>query len=216
MYHGASKCNCYALCRNSSSFILNMFPADTIGQLFHHVLLDEECALYACRLKGRFTPQPSEPRPLNPIAQVLLYGDDMVGTQSERDKAPSDQTQIHRGVYLHTFSVTLWYGPGPLLSRKISEFMNGADYFGAAFISTSTSTERPHQARDQREFMNEAAPSSGLNSLHGQRWRHNFRAAPPPGRAGRSHSTLWAEAVLRIVCCDRADLLKTFARIVLP
>ena len=29
--NGASKYNYYALCRNSSSFILNMFPADTIG-----------------------------------------------------------------------------------------------------------------------------------------------------------------------------------------
>ena len=100
MYNGASKYNCYALCRNSSSFILNMSPADTIGQLFHHVLLDEECALYACRLKGRFTPQPSEPRPLNPIAQVLLYGDDMVGTQSVSDKAPGPRPKSTEGFTL--------------------------------------------------------------------------------------------------------------------
>nr|XP_054767771.1 uncharacterized protein LOC129275028 isoform X2 [Lytechinus pictus] len=50
---------------------------ETSGQLFHQVLLDEECALYACRLKGRNTPELGEPRPLNPVGKVLMYGDDM-------------------------------------------------------------------------------------------------------------------------------------------
>ena len=47
-------------------------------------------------------------------------------------------------------------------------------YFGAAFISTRPAPG-PHQART-KGFMNEAAPSSSLNSLHGQR-SHNSRAA---------------------------------------
>ena len=57
--------------------------------------------------------------------------------------------------------------------------MNGAGYFspcyfGAAFISTRPAPG-PHQART-KGFMNEAVPSSGLNSLHGQR-SHNSRSA---------------------------------------
>ncbi|XP_041478121.1 uncharacterized protein LOC121426047 [Lytechinus variegatus] len=54
-----------------------MTERETSGQLFHQVLLDEECALYACRLKGRHTPESGEPRPLNPVGKVLMYGDDM-------------------------------------------------------------------------------------------------------------------------------------------
>ncbi|XP_072179312.1 uncharacterized protein [Diadema setosum] len=50
---------------------------ETIGQLFHHVLLDQECALYSCGLKSRFTPQPAEARPMNPVAKIMLQGDEM-------------------------------------------------------------------------------------------------------------------------------------------
>ncbi|XP_071504768.1 uncharacterized protein [Diadema antillarum] len=50
---------------------------ETIGQLFHHVLLDQECALYSCGLKSRFAPQPSEARPMNPVAKIMLQGDEL-------------------------------------------------------------------------------------------------------------------------------------------
>ena len=45
--------------------------------------------------------------------------------------------------------------------------------FDAAFISTRAAPG-PHQART-KGFLNEAAPNSGLNSLHGQR-SHDYRA----------------------------------------
>ncbi|XP_013384716.1 uncharacterized protein LOC106154782 [Lingula anatina] len=47
-------------------------------QRFQEALLDEECALYACRLQTKFSPQPQQPRSChNPVALVLAEGDDM-------------------------------------------------------------------------------------------------------------------------------------------
>ena len=59
----------------------------------------------------------------------------------------------------------------PALSRKIfSLWMAQAKLARPIFISTRAAPG-PHQART-KGFLNEAAPSSGLNSLHGQR-SHN-------------------------------------------
>ena len=71
--------------------------------------------------------------------------------------------------------------------------MNGAGYFspryfGAAFISTRPAPG-PHQAQT-KGFMNKAAPSSGLNSLHGQRSNMHIALARASGAsytAGTEH-----------------------------
>ena len=45
---------------------------------FHEALLDEECALYACRLQTKFSPRPHVSRCTNPVAKTLLEGDGLV------------------------------------------------------------------------------------------------------------------------------------------
>ncbi|XP_022080076.1 uncharacterized protein LOC110973509 [Acanthaster planci] len=50
----------------------------TTNQLFHEALLDEECALYACRLPSKFNPRNAPDRLcLDPVAKILMDGDDM-------------------------------------------------------------------------------------------------------------------------------------------
>ncbi|XP_071803751.1 uncharacterized protein [Asterias amurensis] len=47
-------------------------------QLFQEALLDEECALYACRLPSKFSPRIAEDRLcFDPVAKILMDGDDM-------------------------------------------------------------------------------------------------------------------------------------------
>ena len=62
------------------------YNSRTIGQSllsstarkFHEALLDEECALYACRLQTKFSPRPHVSRCTNPVAKTLLEGDGLV------------------------------------------------------------------------------------------------------------------------------------------
>ncbi|XP_038077088.1 uncharacterized protein LOC119744938 isoform X2 [Patiria miniata] len=50
----------------------------TTNQLFQEALLDEECALYACRLPSKFSTCVTEERQcLDPVAKILMDGDDM-------------------------------------------------------------------------------------------------------------------------------------------
>ena len=58
--------------------------------------------------------------------------------------------------------------------------------FGAAFISTRPAPG-PHQART-KGFMNEAAPSSGLNSLHGQRSHMHIALARASGASNTART----------------------------
>ena len=75
----------------SAHFLMWSYPANnhnisishslfcSTGQLFHETLLDEECALYTCRILSKFGPKPATERNFcNPIAKVLMGGDDMV------------------------------------------------------------------------------------------------------------------------------------------